>query len=90
MNRDVALGCLMLAVAGGYYAAATFIPESQLADAIGPQGLPKTYAVVLALLSAVLIGQSLWRVREHPPYQQKNPFSVPAQESAHSSRVLWR
>jgi len=68
----------MLAVAGGYSAAATLIPESQLADAVGPQGLPKTYAVVLALLSFVLIGQSLWQA------------SVPAQESAHSSRVPWR
>ena len=59
MTRDFALGCLMLAVAGGYYAAATLIPESQLADAVGPQGLPKTYAVVLAALSLVLIAQSL-------------------------------
>ena len=45
----------MLAVAGGYYAAATLIPESQLADAVGPQGLPKTYAIVLAALSLMLI-----------------------------------
>ncbi len=59
MKRDLALGCLMLAVAGGYYAAATVIPDSQLADAVGPQGLPKTYAVVLAALSLILIGQSL-------------------------------
>jgi hypothetical protein len=73
----------MLAVAGGYYAAATLIPESQLADAIGPQGLPKTYAVVLALLSFVLIGQSLWRLRKDPPY-------VPGEESAYSPRVLGR
>ena len=48
----------MLAVAGGYYAAATLIPESQLADAVGPQGLPKTYAIVLAALSLVLIVKS--------------------------------
>jgi putative tricarboxylic transport membrane protein len=80
----------MLAVAGGYYAAATLIPESQLADAIGPQGLPKTYAIVLALLSFVLIGQSLWRVRKDPPYEQKDPANVAAQESAYSPRVLWR
>lgn len=59
MNRDFALGCLMLAVAGGYYAAATLIPESQLADAVGPQGLPRIYAVALAGLSLILIAQSL-------------------------------
>ena len=35
----------------GYYWAATVIPTSQLADAIGPQGLPTTYAILLALLS---------------------------------------
>ena len=58
MKKDLVLGCLMLAVAGSYYAAATFIPESQLSDAVGPQGLPKTYAVVLAGLSLVLIAKS--------------------------------
>ena len=50
----------MLALAGGYFAAARLIPESQLADAIGPQGLPKTYSVVLAALSLILISQSAW------------------------------
>ena len=58
MNRDVALGCLMLVVAGGYYAAATLIPESQLDDAVGPQGLPRIYAVVLVALSLILIAKS--------------------------------
>ena len=29
------------------------IPESLLADAIGPQGLPRTYALLLAALSLV-------------------------------------
>ena len=90
MNRDVALGCLMLTVAGVYYSAATAIPASQLADAIGPQGLPKTYAVVLALLSFILIGQSVWRVRKDPPYDPQNPAHAPEPDSAHSPRVLWR
>ena len=84
MNRDFALGCLMLAVAGGYYAAAMMIPESQLADAVGPQGLPKSYAIVLAVLALVLIGQSLWRVRKDPPYVDADV------ETAYSKRVLWR
>jgi len=57
--RDLALGSATLAVAGGYYAAATLIPDSQLADAIGPQGLPKTYAIVLAALALMLIVQSV-------------------------------
>ncbi len=69
----------MLMVAGSYYAAATLIPESQLADAVGPQGLPRSYAVVLALLSLVLIGQSRWRVHKDEDT-----------ESSHSSRALWR
>lgn len=58
----------MLAVAGGYYAAATFIPESQLADAVGPQGLPKTYAAVLAFLSLILIVQSAQAAPEEQRY----------------------
>jgi len=49
----------MLAVAGLYYAAAAALPTSQLDDAIGPQGLPKSYAVVLAALSLILIVQSV-------------------------------
>jgi putative tricarboxylic transport membrane protein len=55
VNRDAALGVVMLAVAGGYYAAASALPTSQLDDAVGPQGLPRAYALVLAVLSVVLI-----------------------------------
>jgi putative tricarboxylic transport membrane protein len=84
VSKDFALGCLMLALAGAYYAGALLIPESQLADAIGPQGLPKSYAVVLALLSLVLIGQSL--VRRAPQAQAE----VTPEESSHSPRALWR
>ncbi|HEY6362994.1 MAG TPA: tripartite tricarboxylate transporter TctB family protein, partial [Vicinamibacterales bacterium] len=40
---------------------------SRLADAIGPQGLPKTYALLLAALSLVLIARSLARRREARP-----------------------
>ena len=61
MNRDVVLGCAALALAIGYYLAAAAIPDTLLSDAIGPQGLPKIYAVVLALLAIVLLIQS--RVR---------------------------
>jgi hypothetical protein len=55
VNRDFALGSIMLAVAAAYYAAAAALPTSSLDDAIGPQGLPKSYAVVLAALSVVLM-----------------------------------
>ncbi len=37
---------------------AAAIPESALSDAVGPQGLPKTYAVVLGALSLILIVRS--------------------------------
>lgn len=58
-TRDLAFGGASLALAAGYYVMATAIPESVLADAIGPQGLPKTYAVLLGVLSLVLIVKSL-------------------------------
>ena len=67
MNKDLAFGTAALALSAGYYWAAAGIPESQLADAIGPQGLPRTYAVLLAALSMVLILRSLTRtVRLQP------------------------
>jgi putative tricarboxylic transport membrane protein len=49
----------MFALAVGYYLLAVQIPESQLADAVGPQGLPRTYAFVLGGLSLILIARSL-------------------------------
>lgn len=51
MNRDGVLGLLLLAVAATYYAAAAAIPPSTLADAVGPAGLPKVYAIVLGVLA---------------------------------------
>jgi putative tricarboxylic transport membrane protein len=61
MNKDLAFGTLTLALSAGYYWMAAGILESQLADAIGPQGLPRTYAVLLAVLSLILIARSLVR-----------------------------
>ena len=40
-----------LALAAGYFLLAAAIPESQLADAVGPQGLPRIYAFLLGALS---------------------------------------
>jgi hypothetical protein len=54
VNRDGVLGLLLLAVAAAYFAAAAAIPPSTLADAVGPGGLPRAYAVVLGVLA---IGQ---------------------------------
>ena len=59
MNRDLVFGSATLAVAVIYYALTSTIPPSGLADPVGPQGLPKMYAIVLAVLSIILIARSL-------------------------------
>jgi len=59
MNRDLVFGSATLAVAVVYYALTSTIPPSQLADPVGPQGLPKMYAFALAGLSILLIARSL-------------------------------
>jgi len=58
VTRDRALGVVLLLVAGAYYRAAAALPASDLADAVGPAGLPRAYAVVLALLSTILLVRS--------------------------------
>jgi hypothetical protein len=60
-NRDLSFGSATLVVAVIYYGLAVTIPQSDLADPIGPQGLPRIYAVVLAALSLILIARSLRR-----------------------------
>lgn len=57
-RREIVLGCATLAIAAGYYLMAVRIPHSDIADVIGAQGLPKTYAALLAILSIVLIGRA--------------------------------
>jgi hypothetical protein len=61
MNRDLVFGAICLALAAGYYLMAATIPESALSDSVGPQGLPKTYALVLGALSSILIIRSIKR-----------------------------
>lgn len=61
MNRDLALGVVGFMLAAAYYVMAADLPESQLADAVGPSGLPRIYAVVLAGMSVILVGQSVRR-----------------------------
>jgi putative tricarboxylic transport membrane protein len=83
MDKDVFFGVATFALSVGYYWMATAIPPSQLADAIGPQGLPKAYAVFLAFFSLILIGRSLRRRAEPRP---TNPDAVTRAERP----PLWR
>jgi hypothetical protein len=74
MNRDLVFGSATLAVAAVYYVLTSTIPQSQLADPIGPQGLPTTYAIVLAVLSIVLIARSLRTANREPEnHEPSNP-----------------
>lgn len=75
VSRDLVFGVACLALAAGYYLMATAIPESALADAVGPQGLPRTYAIVLGALSLVLIVRSGQQRRGGSPIP--DPESVP-------------
>jgi hypothetical protein len=77
MNRDLVFGIATLAVAAVYYSLTSTIPQSRLADPIGPQGLPTTYAIVLAVLSIVLIARSL-RTANHEPENPEPSNREPA------------
>ena len=72
-NRDLVFGSATLALAAIYYALTVTIPQSDLADPIGPQGLPKTYAAVLAVLSIVLIARSIKRPSEPRTREPAHP-----------------
>jgi hypothetical protein len=56
-SRHTVFGVLMLVLAVVYYASASAIPQSGLADAVGPQGLPRIYAAALAALALVRIAR---------------------------------
>ena len=55
MNRDFVAGFLGLLIALGYYALASNIQNSQLADEVGPGGLPRIYGILLAAFSVLLM-----------------------------------
>jgi hypothetical protein len=78
VSRDLVLGTAALALAAGYYAMAAGIQESALSDAVGPQGLPKTYAIVLGALSLILIVRSVRPAdnRNAPPSPHPLPPSM--------------
>ena len=65
-NRDLLFGITTLVVAAVYYELAVAIPQSDLADPVGPQGLPRVYALLLAALSLILIARSLRPVGSNP------------------------
>lgn len=52
---------LGIALAVAYWVAAGALPQSFLSDAVGADGLPKAYAVVLAVLSALIAAHAWWR-----------------------------
>jgi hypothetical protein len=85
MDRDFVFGSATLATSVAYYWMASTIPSSQLSDAVGPQGLPKTYAVLLGGLSLVLIGRSRAK-RRRAAQSEENP----APTARRQGRSLWR
>ena len=85
-RREFALGCITLAIAGGYYLLAAGIQRSDIADVIGAQGLPRTYAALLAGLSSILIVRSAIR-RPFAPLSGPTPA---APRSGIERGVAWR
>jgi len=71
-NRDLLFGIATLVVAVVYYGLAVAIPRSDLADPVGPQGLPRMYALLLAALSLILIARSV-RYAKPPNDGYQNP-----------------
>ena len=59
MNRDFLTGLIGLALAIGYYVVASNIAAGQLADEVGPDGLPRIYAWMLGVLSLILSVRAL-------------------------------
>jgi hypothetical protein len=85
-NRDLLFGIATLVVAAVYYGLAATIPQSDLADPIGPQGLPRVYALLLAALSLILIARSLPR-RSGSPHSA-NPESRTPNPGSGIPRVI--
>jgi len=74
VGSDLGLGVVMVAIAGTYYLLGTNIPQSALDDAVGPRGLPRAYAIVLAALAILTIARALLsraRRTDAPAAQQK-------------------
>jgi len=63
VTRDTGVGLGLLALAGLYWLGADQIKVSRLEGIVGAQAVPKGLAVSLAILSVLLVAQSLWRAR---------------------------
>ncbi|HLT01226.1 MAG TPA: hypothetical protein VK001_03565, partial [Geminicoccaceae bacterium] len=63
MTRDTGVALVLLALAGLYWLGADQIRVSRLEGIVGAQAVPKSLALALAILSALLIVQELWRAR---------------------------
>jgi putative tricarboxylic transport membrane protein len=70
MWRDLTCSLLLLSIAIGYYFAASDLGQTALSDAVGPAGLPRAYAIGLALLAAA-IGLAGWL--RHRPFNRARP-----------------
>jgi putative tricarboxylic transport membrane protein len=87
-NRDLFFGIATLVVAVIYYGLAVGIPQSDLADPIGPQGLPRIYAVLLAALSLILIARSLRRSVSTPEPTHVESRIVNPESRSRAARVI--
>jgi hypothetical protein len=85
-NRDLLFGIATLVVAAVYYGLAVTIPQSDLADPVGPQGLPRVYALLLAALSLILIARSLRPSAPNPA--SPNPESRIPNPGSGTARVI--
>jgi putative tricarboxylic transport membrane protein len=63
VTRDSAIAVGLIAIAGLYWLGADRIKVSRLEGIVGAQAVPKGLAVCLAILSALLIAQDVWRGR---------------------------
>ena len=88
-NRDLLFGIATLVVAAVYYGLAVGIPQSELADPVGPQGLPRVYARLLAALSVILIARSLRsRMPASRNAERQNPEPAESRIPNPESRML--
>lgn len=68
IHRDFVCGILVILLAAVYFLLTTGIQTSMLADDVGPDGLPRAYALVLGALGAALTLRSLpkWKAAPAP------------------------
>jgi preprotein translocase subunit SecG len=59
MPSSVIAGVALLVLSGAYWMGSNMIAQSSMSGSVGADGLPKLLAIVLAVLSVILIVQSL-------------------------------